>query len=75
MASNMIPPPPAMDCTGDVAGNWEFFVSSWTDYENATELCEKTMKIRIATFRSILGRDANRTLQHIQFHPPDKRKA
>ena len=55
MASNMIPPPPAMDCTGDVDGNWEFFVSSSTVY---TELCEKTMIIRIATFRSILGRDA-----------------
>ena len=73
-AASNIPVPPAMDCTGDVAGNWEFFISSWTDYENATELCEKTMKIRIATFRSVLGRDAQRILQHLQFNPPEKRE-
>ena len=40
-AASNIPIPPAMDCTGDVAGNWEFFISSWTEYKNATELCEK----------------------------------
>ena len=73
MASN-IPVPAPMDCSGDVAGNWEFFLLNWTDYENATELCEKSMKIRTATFRSILGRDAQRILQHIQFHPPEKRE-
>jgi len=73
MASN-IPVPPPMDCTGDVACNWEFFISSWTDYKNATELCEKTMKIRVATFRSVLGRDAQRILQHLQFNPPEKRE-
>ena len=73
MTSN-IPVPLSMDCTGDVAGNWKFFISSWTDYENATELSEKSMKIRIATFCSVLGRDAQRILQHLQFNPPDKRE-
>jgi len=76
MASNTIniPVPAPMDITGNVAGNWEFFLSSWINYENATELCEKNMKIRTATFRSILGRDAQRVLQHIQFDPPNKRE-
>ena len=35
---------------------------------------KKTMKIRLATFRSVLSRDAQRILQHSQFDSPDKRE-
>jgi len=72
--AGMIPVPAPMDCSRDVARNWNSFLQSWTDFENATKLSEKTMKTRIATFRSVLGRDAQRILQHLQFTPPDKRK-
>ena len=37
-------------------------------------MSEKTIKTRIATFQSVLGRDAQQILQHLQFTPPDKRK-
>ena len=66
MSANF-PIPCAMDCTGDISGNWDFFRSSWNDYEHATELDKKEMSIRVASFRSILGRDAQRILQHIPF--------
>jgi len=66
MSANF-PIPTPMDCTGDVSGNWDFFRSSWNDYEHATELDRKEMSIRVATFRSILGRDAQRILQTIPF--------
>jgi len=71
---SLIPVPAPMDCTGEVAGNWEFFLASWTDYKNATELSEKSMKVRVATFRSILGRDAQRILQHLKFDSSESRE-
>jgi len=42
-----IPVPLPMDCTGDVAGNWELFISSWSDYENATELSQKSFLVQM----------------------------
>jgi len=68
------PIPCPMDCTGDISGNWDFFRSSWNDYKRATELDKKEMSIRVASFRSILGRDAQRILQPIPFASSAERK-
>jgi len=74
MASAILFPIPApMDCLGDIATNWDFFRDSWNDYECATELDKKDMKIRVATFRSVLGRDAQRILQFLPFSDPAKK--
>ena len=37
--------------------NWEFFRQQWTDYEVATSLDKQEQKIRLATFRSVMGKE------------------
>jgi len=54
-----------MDCTGDIGGNWDFFKQSWNDYEHAIESDKKRISIRVASFHSILGHDAQRILLHL----------
>jgi len=49
---------------GDIGRNWDFFKQSWNDYEHAIELDKKRMSIRVASFRSMLGRDVQRILLH-----------
>ena len=49
------PLPSAMNCRGDVAGNWEFFRQQWSDYEIATGLIHREETIRLATLRSAMG--------------------
>lgn len=54
-----------MVCRGDQAGNWDFFIQQWRDYEIATGLDKRGEKIRTATFRSIMGRDCVQLLQNL----------
>jgi len=65
MANSNSPIPRAMDCTGDIGGNWDFFKQSCYDYEHAIELDKKRMSVRVASLHSILGRDAQRILLHL----------
>ena len=51
------PVPTAMICTGDLTGNWEFFKQQWMDYEVATGLDKKSQAVRLATLRSVMGKD------------------
>jgi len=51
------PVPSPMITKGDQVNNWEFFRQQWTDYEVATDLETQYPKIRLATFRSIMGKD------------------
>ena len=46
-----------MVCKGDLTSNWEFFKQQWQDYEVATGLDQKSQAIRVATFRSVMGKD------------------
>ena len=46
-----------MICKGDLASNWEFFRQQWEDYEVATGLEGKDAKIRLATLRSVMGKE------------------
>jgi len=50
------PVPSAMGCRGDLMSNWEFFKQQWQDYEVATGLDQKNQSIRLATFRSVIGK-------------------
>ena len=40
-----IPVPSSMDCKGDVASNWDFFIAQWENYEIATGLDKKDDKV------------------------------
>ena len=51
------PVPSAMVCRGDLTSNWEFFTQQWQDYEVATSLDQKSQSIRLATFRSVMGKE------------------
>ena len=42
---------------GDLVNDWEFFKQQWTDYEVATGLDKQEQKIRLATFRSTMGKE------------------
>ena len=47
-----------MDCKGKhLLENWKFFRSSYDDYEVATGLDKKDNKVRLATLRTVMGKD------------------
>ena len=46
-----------MVCRGDLTSNWEFFTQQWQDCEVATSLDLKSQSIRLATFRSVMGKE------------------
>ena len=51
------PIPSPMNVKGDLVNNWEFFKQQWQDYEVGTGLDKQEHKIRLATFRSAMGKD------------------
>ena len=57
MATSGLPVPAPMDTKGDLPSNWQFFKQQWADYEVATELKDKDKTVRIATLRSIMGKE------------------
>jgi hypothetical protein len=64
-ASSGIPPPSPLEVHGDAKSNWEFFEEQWSNYEIATELHGKTAIIRLATLKSIIGKEGMKILQHL----------
>ena len=46
-----------MKVSGDRINNWEFFRQQWEDYELATGLDKRPEAIRLATLRSVMGKD------------------
>jgi transposase InsO family protein len=46
-----------MEVKGDLPTNWQFFKDQWTDYEVATGLDTKDGKIRIASLRTVMGKE------------------
>ncbi|XP_015755742.1 PREDICTED: uncharacterized protein LOC107335261 [Acropora digitifera] len=51
------PIPVPMKVSGDRINNWEFFRQQWEDYELATGLDKRPEAIRLATLRSVMGKD------------------
>ena len=46
-----------MKVSGDRVNSWNVFKQQWEDYELATGLDKRSQSIRLATFRSIMGKD------------------
>ncbi len=56
MAANF-PVPAPMEVKGDLPSNWQFFQDQWQDYEIATGLEKKDNSIRVATLRTVMGKE------------------
>ncbi|KAI8493812.1 hypothetical protein Bbelb_281590 [Branchiostoma belcheri] len=66
MADNrLLPVPKPMELTGDVAQNWEIFKDEWASYEIATEKNKKPKEIRVATLKTVIGRDCLDILRNL----------
>lgn len=63
------PAPQPMVCKGDVASNWEFFRQQWEDYEVATELSQQKMAVRLASSRSIMGKECVQIYRNLSLSP------
>lgn len=50
-----------MTVKGDLVNNWEFFKQQLSDYEVATGLDKQEQKVRLAIFRSAMGKEVYRS--------------
>ena len=55
--SVLIPLPPKMDLTGNLAGNWKNFKCLWNNYEVASRLQTKSNELRTAIFLTCISPD------------------
>lgn len=67
------PVPAPMSCKGDQVNNWEFFKQQWMDYEVATGLNLNPVEIRLATFRSVMGKECLQIFLNLNLSEEDKR--
>lgn len=67
-----LPPPGPMDCKGDVVSNWKYFKRSYTDWEIAIGLINRDMNIRLATLRTVMGRECNQVYEHLEMTPDER---
>lgn len=61
-----------MNVKGDAVNNWEFFRQQWTDYEVATSLDKQEQKIRLATFRSVMGKECLQIFLNLKLSPEER---
>ena len=66
------PIPAPMVCNGNLVANWEFFRQQWEDYEVATGLDKQTSKIRLASLRSVMGKDCLQTFLNLDISVEDR---
>ena len=63
------PVPQPMVCKGDLATNWEFFRQQYEDYEVATELSKQATLVRLASLRSLMGKDCLQIFRNLSLFP------
>ena len=66
------PVPTPMKCKGDKVANWEFFRQQWEDYEIATGLDQRDQKVRLATLRSVMGKDCLQVFNNLELSVEQK---
>ena len=74
MAQSLIPAPSKMDMRGDLVSNWQYFKSSWTNYEVATELNKKDAAIRVATLLSVMGKECYQVYENLPLTAEDHKE-
>ena len=67
------PVPSSIKVSGDRANNWEFFRQQWEDYELATGLDKRPEAIRLATFRSLMGKECLEVFLNLKLTPEERR--
>ena len=67
-----LPVPSHMDCKGDQAENWILFRLQWEDFETTIDLNKKSAAIRIATLRSVIGKECLKIYHHLNISAEDK---
>ena len=67
-----LPIPAPIVCKGNLVANWEFFRQQWEDYEVATGLDKQTSKIRLASLRSVMGKDCLQTFLNLNISAEDR---
>ena len=65
MAAYQFPPPPAMNCKGDVCTNWESFKQAWDFFCQATELTMKPEIVKVEALCSVMGPDCRNIMMHL----------
>ena len=61
-----------MICRGDVVTNWGFFRQQFEDYEVATGLDEQTSKVRLASLRSVMGKECLQIFLNLHMMPEQR---
>ena len=62
-----------MGVKGDLPGNWDFFEQQWSDYEIATKLVAESAEIRMATLRSVMGKECLHIFKSLSIPDADKK--
>ena len=66
------PVPAPMKISGDRINSWEFFRQQWEDYELATGLHKRPEAIRLATLRSLMGKDCLQIFLNLKLTPEER---
>jgi len=65
MAQSLIPPPSKMDMRGNIASNFKYFKSSWTNYCVATAIVDKAAVVQVATLLTIMGKECYEVYENL----------
>ena len=74
MANCQLPPPDVMVCTGNAAANWKVFKEAYDEFATATELTGKGEEIQAATLKTVMGKECQQILSHLDLNDEDKKK-
>lgn len=66
------PLPTPMNTKGDQVNNWDFFKQQWEDYEVATGLYKQDPRIRLATLRSVMGKECLQIFLNLKLSEEEK---
>ena len=61
-----------MKISGDRVTNWEFFRQQWQDYELGTGLEHRPEPVRLATLRSVMGKDRLEIFLNLELTPEER---
>ena len=70
--TSQFPVPSPMNTKGDQVNNWEFFKQQWEDYEVAPGLNKQDPKIRLATLRSVMGKECLQIFLNLKLTDEEK---
>ena len=62
-----------MDTKGNVAANWKYSKSSWTNYYVPLELKKNDPTVQVATLKTVMGKECYQIHEHLPL-TDDERK-